>query len=260
MGHHRKSASCTAIPPASVFSSASSSSSNIPGNLAGLSDHGHGYAMMNPKAENSATTSARTHTIHDETTISQRQLSSSTVNGTVFPLPSVCLFSQSALANENSLEEEIVPYTSDDVSSEHITLLVGILESLLRFADEIPNSVEKDLWDDERLSIDDKVPDSNSERQKEESGCAILALSNFKVLVCSLSDGTVTDYRYRDDLCLVVIVSTVFSDETLLKNMKLMQQTIQASGITQKGTCKEVGQHILPLARYWFHHSENSRS
>lgn len=58
-----------------------------------------------------------------------------------FPLPSLCLFSQSALANESAQHQDIVRFLyPDGVPVERASMLISVLESLLRAVDEMTES------------------------------------------------------------------------------------------------------------------------
>ncbi|OAD75799.1 hypothetical protein PHYBLDRAFT_165783 [Phycomyces blakesleeanus NRRL 1555(-)] len=281
MIYHKKSASCTAIPSYTELHSRTTSMTSMSGSGAVSSE----ITQRPPKLEHHPNQNLSTSTSSSQTPrnnassqstsaeqnssfskdVVKSELSSMLIQSNMFSLPTVCIFSQSALANEYSNETEIAPFVYPVTTSlEHITMLIGMLQSLLRVVDETSTGEEEEEdeeeedqddegsgeWDSEDTMLDEKSEDNVSDT----GNFAILGLGAFKVSLWNkMCDHILDGIVYKDDLCLVIIMSPRFSDRMITKHMQLLKKSLSESQLIKRSfSTDKVGEHLVSLAHYWF--------
>ncbi|KAI9023759.1 hypothetical protein CLU79DRAFT_748053, partial [Phycomyces nitens] len=267
MIYHKKSASCTAIPSYTALHPRATSMTSISGNAAlasEITDHPSRLeqhpdqslststnSSQTPKNNTSTIGSSAKHTNNLSKDIVKSELSSMLTQSNMFSLPTVCIFSQSALANEYSHETEIAPFVYPAATSlEHITMLIGMLQSLLRVVDETSTGEDEDeddeddededededdegsgKWDSEGTMLDEK----NEENISDTDPFAVLGLSTFKVSLWNkMCDNILDGVTFKEDLSLIIIMSPRFSDRMITKHMHLLKKSLSESQLIER--------------------------
>ncbi|KAI7870473.1 hypothetical protein BDF14DRAFT_1774598 [Spinellus fusiger] len=181
-----------------------------------------------------------------------------TQGNTMFSLPTVCLFSQTALSNEYSNEKDIAPFVYPATTSlEHITMLIGMLQSLLRVVDETPSDDEEEETHDEwcrETCFNEQDTAATTETETETETFAILGMNTFKVALWNeMCDHYKDGVTHKDDLCLIIIVSSKYADGIITSHMQLLKKSLFESQIVNSNhSADKIGSHLVTLAHYWF--------
>ncbi|KAI9278471.1 hypothetical protein BDA99DRAFT_554104 [Phascolomyces articulosus] len=270
---HKKSASCTALPVPSASSSISTQSQPAPSHhgrstqpkkrqdsdLKRLSHQStpdnhttteHNSSASSPSSSSSVQSNRSNHdwtktTLPcQEENITVRSGLSSLLKhkSSPFPLPSVCLFSREALRNEYSENQEIVPHIyPSSVPVDQICMLVSVLESLFRTVDEVLLDGDKDQDQEEEYEHDGT---HHKKCDDEDDDYRIIGLGTFKVASWNLSgDG--------DDMALVVILSTHYTDPMILKHIKSIQMELSKL-LKDKVPMNDIGLSAFELVEHSF--------
>ncbi|KAF7724457.1 hypothetical protein EC973_000966 [Apophysomyces ossiformis] len=202
MRHHRRAASWAAVPSGPMGSPVSSSS-NLSNKTA-----------IGPSPQ--ASLSTDTHSSTPTQRIIESRSDSSLLTKSIFSLPSVCLFSRKALSDEYSEEKDIVPFISPVAALDCVTMLIGVLESLMAIVNEMPTAEDDDEDEDEEFDHDKRsinIDDDNEDDSgslTEDNPFVILGLSTCKVCIwTAMGDYLVDGVRQKDDLCLDATVEQI---------------------------------------------------
>lgn len=194
--HHHKAASCSFIPSMHSLHSQSTISTQTE------SDQD---SDIKPKSS----------------TITRSDSNNSTCSNSLFPLPSFCLYSKSALLNEYAPESDIIQYLSPESTLlvERLPMFVGVLQSLVTVVNDLPFSLAEEQEEEE---------EEEEENEEEDIPFVIVGLDGIKLIVWKDMCDLVLDtgQLYKNDLCLVILVSSHLSDSMILKHMKLLEKSI----------------------------------
>ncbi|KAI8642072.1 hypothetical protein BD408DRAFT_417034 [Parasitella parasitica] len=155
-----------------------------------------------------------------------------TTESQLFPLPSLCLYSQKALISEFAPESEIVQFLAplSSVLQERLPMFVGVLQSLFTVVNDLPFA-EPPREEEIPAEEEDEYTDFEDEREQTSQGSSspftIVGLSSMKLVIWNNMCNHVTDSTsYENDLCLVIFVSAHFTDAAILKNMQLLKKSL----------------------------------
>lgn len=245
MGHHHKAASCSALPSFQSFTSISTSSTKAPS----LFDHDY-----KPQQQSTSSTSTAnlkrsisplpTSTITRTNSSNQNSYPADNQQQQLFPLPSFCLYSKKALANEYAPESDIIQFLSpvSSVLEECLPMFVGVLQSLFTVVNDIPFINEDSDDEDDDISCSDTEEEDDDEdeeggedqdrdRKATEPPFTIIGLTSMKFIIWNnMYDNIMdTDNVYKKDLCLVVIVSNQLPDKIILENMNSLRRSVYST-------------------------------
>lgn len=229
MGYHQKAASCSAIPSFSSLIAMPAADTTPPPSKAKRS------SSIKPSPSFSSSLSIST----DKQTDQQQSL--------LFPLPSFCLYSKKALANEYAPESDIVQYLapSSSVLEERLPMFVGVLQSLFTVVNDMPfvdrEQHEEEEGDDEEEDDDheytdiEEEDDDGEQQDTKHSPFTIIGLSSMKLVIWNSMYDHVTDAStHEKDLCLVIFVSAHLTDAIILNSMQSLKESLSAIA------CREV--------------------
>ena len=228
MGHHQKSASCSAIPSFQSFTSVSTSSTKTPSD--GLFDFEYKNQQHHSNLKRSTPT-----TVHIESAVDQDNDPEQ-----LFPLPSFCLYSKRALVNEYALESDILQFLSprSAILKERLPMFVGVLHSLFQVVKDIPSTDEDEEEEEDEDEEEDEEEEADDEENmmhesdfhRGEQPFTIIGLGTMKLVVWnSMYDHAMDKDVYEKDLCLVVIVSSQVTDNLILQNMNQLKKNVISS-------------------------------
>ncbi|GAN01502.1 conserved hypothetical protein [Mucor ambiguus] len=184
----------------------------------------------------------------------------------LFPLPSFCLYSKKALANEYAPESEIVQYLapSSSVLEERLPMFVGVLQSLFTVVNDMPfvarEQQEGDDEEEEEEEDGHEYTDIEEEEEEEQQQDAkhsslpftIIGLNSMKLVIWNSMYDLVTDSSvYKKDLCLVIFVSAHLSDAIILNNMQSLKESLSAIP-SLHADATQLGDLLIPLVKCWF--------
>ncbi|KAI9314951.1 hypothetical protein BX666DRAFT_432635 [Dichotomocladium elegans] len=164
---HKKSRSTTDLPSSSLPSSSATPLASDPISIPGHAGSSSNMFMASSGMGASPATSCSNHTSR------------------AFPVPSMCVFSRVALADEYAPQEAIVPfYRPSSIPLERICMLVSVLESLFRTMDEVTlvEEEEEEEEDEDILEKNKKQKEQHLD-EKDDYACRIIGLGTFKVAV-----------------------------------------------------------------------------
>ncbi|GAA5810464.1 hypothetical protein MFLAVUS_003885 [Mucor flavus] len=251
MGHHHKAASCSAIPSFQSFSSVSSNATHVAS--LDLFDQ-----EFNKTQESNVNRSLRPSITK---TFSQLSVSS---EHTSFPLPSLCLYSSRALADEYGPESDIIQFLApvSAILEERLPMFVGVLQSLFSVVNDMPfnnqdsdqETDNEDEEEEEEDTDDDEEEELSSRLSNKNAPFTIIGLNTMKLVIWNNMYSNVVDKDvYENDLSLVIMVSDQLTDETILENMNLLRNSITSPSSTSVNvTANQIGEQLIPLVEYWF--------
>ncbi|KAG0167499.1 hypothetical protein DFQ30_006010 [Apophysomyces sp. BC1015] len=123
---------------------------------------------------------------------------------------------------------------------------------------DIVNEITTIENEDEDI-MNDIEEEEKDEDADDENPFVILGLSTCKVCIWkAMGDYVIDEVRHKDDLCLVVMVASHFSDILIQKRMQLLRESLNASHIsTSDATTEQIGEHLVLLVQYWFNRAED---
>ncbi|KAI7897766.1 uncharacterized protein BX663DRAFT_533669 [Cokeromyces recurvatus] len=162
--------------------------------------------------------------------------------------PSFCLYSKRALLNEYAPESEIIQYlwpSSNTELKELLPMFVGVLQSLFTAVNDLP-FIDEDSSEDDSSTVEDYLDDSPF---------TIVGLNTMKLVNWNNMHDLVTETaNYKNDICLMIIVSSQLKDSTIMKHMHSIQQDPKLALSSSLLTSVQLGNLLNPLINYWFDH------
>jgi hypothetical protein len=183
---------------------------------------------------------------------SQQSDSSDTQNAQLFPLPSFCLYSKKALANEYAPESDIIQFLSpiSVTLQERLPMFVGVLQSLFTVVNDMPFLNDQDSDEEEEVEEEEEEEEGEIKEKEENSPFTIIGLNSMKLVVWnSMYDNLMENDIYENDLCLVVMLSVQMTDTTILHNMNLLRENV----ITSTSSTVTVSEFYLCLFSMYLH-------